>query len=83
MFTTKKSYILHSHAYPFQHKLSFKDNDGKDVTEDIEADMTENIAYMKVDRGEHGVHHIVHDYNRVWYCCSVNSMGNCGIVNAV
>ena len=41
------------------------DDNGKEVSEDMEADMTENIAYMKVDRGEHGVHHIVHDYNRV------------------
>ena len=45
------------------------DKDGKEASEDVEADMTENVAYMKVDRGEQGVHHIVHDYNRVGMHC--------------
>jgi hypothetical protein len=47
-----------------KHTLSFKDEAGKEVREDIETDMTDNVAYMRVDRGEAGIHHILHDYNR-------------------
>lgn len=62
-------FVLTFHFYSkstneiIKHKLSFVDNDGKEVQEDVEADMTENVAYMKMKRGEQ-THHIVHDFNR-------------------